>query len=56
MSAGQKRYYIFKILFMETELIKYFAYTASSIIIVWLLKLWLKKNKKERKKQKKLEN
>jgi len=44
---------------METELIKYFAFIFSFVIILGLLKLWLQSNKKKRddlKKQEKNNN
>jgi len=44
---------------MELDIIKYFIFLFSSVLLLWWLSLWLKKNKNKRKKleeEKNLEN
>jgi hypothetical protein len=44
---------------MELDIIKYFIFLFSSVLLMWGLSLWLKKNKNKRKKleeEKNLEN
>ena len=33
---------------LDIELIKYFAFVIFSVLVIWLLRIWLEKNKKKK--------